>query len=171
MRWAFTTTRAGNWHPLTWISHMLDVQLFGPAPGGHHLVNVLLHASRRALLFALLRGLTGALWRSAVVAALFAVHPLHVESVAWVAERKDVLSTALRAAGAAGLPAATCGGPDRAATCPSRSLFALGLLAKPTLVTLPFVLLLLDCWPLGRWATAAQRRASARPGSKSSPSS
>ena len=91
--WALTTLYFGLWHPLTWMSHMLDCQWFGLRPGGHHLTSVLLHAANTVLLFVVLRRMTGALWRSAVVAALFALHPLHVESVAWVAERKDVLST------------------------------------------------------------------------------
>ncbi|HEY5998569.1 MAG TPA: hypothetical protein VI078_04615, partial [bacterium] len=92
LAWAFTTTRGGNWHPLTWVSHLADVQLFGLRPAGHHAVNLALHAANVVLLFSLLRALTGALWSSALAAALFAVHPLHVESVAWAAERKDVLS-------------------------------------------------------------------------------
>ena len=91
--WAFTTTHAANWHPLTWLSHMADVQVFGLAAGWHHRMNVLIHALNAVMLFLVLTGMTGAAWRSALVAALFAVHPLHVESVAWVAERKDVLST------------------------------------------------------------------------------
>src|SRR5439155_1849120 len=91
--WAFTVGHAGNWHPLTWLSHMLDCQLFGLRPGLHHLVSVGFHVANTLLLFLLLRMLTGALWRSALVAAMFALHPLHVESVAWIAERKDVLST------------------------------------------------------------------------------
>ncbi|MFM2295883.1 MAG: hypothetical protein RLZZ350_2296, partial [Verrucomicrobiota bacterium] len=90
--WALTTGHASNWHPVTWLSHLTDATLFGGNAGGHHLVNVLLHAANAAWLFALLRKLTGAVWRSAIVAALWAVHPLHVESVAWVSERKDVLS-------------------------------------------------------------------------------
>ena len=90
--WAFTTMHAANWHPLTWLSLMLDIQLFGPRPGALHLVNVLFHAVNAVLLFLILARMTGARWRSAFVAALFAIHPLHVESVAWVAERKDVLS-------------------------------------------------------------------------------
>ena len=92
LRWAFTTFDASNWHPLTWLSHMADRQFFGPQPGAQHLVNVLFHAANTVLLFFLLRNLTGALWRSALVAGLFALHPLHVESVAWISERKDVLS-------------------------------------------------------------------------------
>src|SRR5437667_2056074 len=91
--WAFSTGHAGNWHPLTWLAHMLNAEIFGRNAGGHHLVNVLLHALNSVLLFRVLKRLTGACWRSAVVAALFAWHPLHVESVAWVAELKDVLST------------------------------------------------------------------------------
>ena len=91
--WAFRSGHTGNWHPLTWISHMVDVQLFGLKAGGHHLVNLTLHIANAVLLFLFLSQVTGALWRSAAVAALFAIHPLHVESVAWVAERKDVLST------------------------------------------------------------------------------
>jgi protein O-mannosyl-transferase len=93
IRWAFTTVDNGLWHPLTWISHMLDCQWFGLRPGWHHLTSLLLHAANTVLLFLVLRRMTGALWRSAIVAALFGLHPLHVESVAWVAERKDVLST------------------------------------------------------------------------------
>jgi len=93
VKWAFTTLYASNWHPLTWLSHMLDVQLYGLQPLGHHLTNVLLHVANVALLFLVLRQMTRNLWPSAVVAALFAWHPLHVESVAWIAERKDVLST------------------------------------------------------------------------------
>src|SRR5437867_6394953 len=91
--WAFTSAHAANWHPLTWISHMLDVQLFGLRAGAHHLVTLLFHLANTLVLFLLFKQMTGALWRSAFVAALFALHPLHVESVAWVAERKDVLST------------------------------------------------------------------------------
>ena len=93
IQWAFTTGRASNWHPVTWLSHMTDCELFGLNPGAHHLVNVLFHTANAALLFVLLLRLTGALWPSAFVAALFAWHPLHVESVAWISERKDVLST------------------------------------------------------------------------------
>jgi tetratricopeptide (TPR) repeat protein len=147
--WAFTTTDAGNWHPLTWLSHMLDCELFGTNPRGHHLHSLLLHAANTLLLFVLLRRMTGALWRSFAAAGLFALHPLHVESVAWVAERKDVLSTLFwmltlwAYARYAERPAV-----DRYLL--TLSFFALGLLAKPMLVTLPFVLLLLDYWPLGR---------------------
>jgi tetratricopeptide (TPR) repeat protein len=156
--WAFTSLRyASNWHPLTWLSHMLDVELFGLAPAGHHLVNVALHAANTVLLFLVLGVGTAAFWRSAVVAALFAVHPLHVESVAWVAERKDVLSTLfwLLAAGAY-LRYTRRPGVGRYAAV--FVLLALGLMAKPMLVTLPLVLLLLDWWPLGRLADPAAAR-------------
>jgi protein O-mannosyl-transferase len=163
LSWAFTTGHAANWHPVTWLSHMLDVQLFGVAAGAHHLTSLALHAANTLLLFGLLVLLTGALWRSALVAALFAVHPLHVESVAWVAERKDVLSTffmLLTLWAYAGFvrhvgPAATAGGATagrsrRVYYALMLVVFALGLMAKPMLVTLPFVLLLLDVWPLER---------------------
>jgi tetratricopeptide (TPR) repeat protein len=147
--WAFTAVHASNWHPLTWLSHMADVTLFGLDAGWHHRMNVLFHWANTVGLFLLLRMMTGSLWRSALVAALFAIHPLHVESVAWVSERKDVLSTSfwLLSTAAyvrwartrlAGWYLATAG------------LFALGLLSKPMLVTLPLTLLLLDAWPLGR---------------------
>jgi Flp pilus assembly protein TadD len=149
LTWAFTTTYASNWHPLTWLSHMLDCQLFGLNPGPHHLVNLLFHVANTLLLFLFLLKTTGARWPSLAVAALFALHPLHVESVAWASERKDVLSaffwmlTMLAYARYAARPA------------PARYLlillcFTLGLMAKPMLVTLPLVLLLLDYWPLGR---------------------
>ncbi|NTV42378.1 MAG: tetratricopeptide repeat protein [Syntrophobacteraceae bacterium] len=147
--WAFTTLAAANWHPLTWLSHMLDVQLFGMQLGMHHLMNVIFHVLNTALLFLVLRQMTGAPWRSAFVAALFALHPLHVESVAWVAERKDVLSSFFwlltmwayaRYAQKPGLPS----------YWPVLLFFSLGLLAKPMLVSLPLVLFLMDYWPLGR---------------------
>lgn len=155
--WAFTTRHAANWHPLTWISHMADVELFGLDAGWHHLVSVLLHAVNAVLLFLVLRAATGATWRSAFAAALFAVHPLHVESVAWVAERKDVLSTAfgLLAVGAYVRHARR---PGARRLVPVAAALALGLLAKPMLVTLPFALLLLDAWPLGRLERGALRR-------------
>jgi len=157
LTWAFTTGHASNWHPLTWISHMIDCQVFGVHPGPQHLVNVAFHALNTVLLFLVLRSLTGATRRSAFVAALFALHPLHVESVAWISERKDVLSTAFflltlgaygKYAGAPALP----GAPTRRRSYYSAALgcFALGLMSKPMLVTLPFVLLLLDYWPLQR---------------------
>ena len=147
--WAFTTGHAANWHPLTWLSHMLDVELYGLEPGAHHLTNLLFHIANTLLLFGLLHRMTGALGRSAFVAALFAVHPLHVESVAWLAERKDVLSTLfwMLTIGAY-VDYVRRPGPRRYGAV--LLFFALGLLAKPMLVTLPFVLLLLDFWPLGR---------------------
>jgi len=156
LRWAFTTNHAANWHPLTWLSHMADVDLFGREPRGHHLVNTLLHAANVVLLFRLLGAATGALWCSAFVAALFAVHPLHVESVAWVAERKDLLSTffGLLAIGAYLRSVRRRGSGASAAAA---GLFALSLMAKPMMVTLPFLLLLLDVWPLGRFPRAVSR--------------
>lgn len=157
--WAFGGFHASNWHPLTWLSHMADVSLFGAHAGAHHLVSVALHALNAILLFALLRRTTGATWRSAIAAALFAVHPLHVESVAWVSERKDVLSGLLFfLALHAWVSYARRPGAGRYLAV--AALLALGLLAKPMLVTLPFVLLLLDAWPLGRMAGGAELRAS-----------
>jgi tetratricopeptide (TPR) repeat protein len=169
--WAFQTGHAGNWHPLTWLSHTVDVQLYGLKPGGHHLTSLLLHAVNSVLLLLLLERLTGAFWRSVCVAALFALHPMHVESVAWVAERKDVLSGffflltlgayaryAIGIRGEMGLNAeSSC-----AQSAPRNThhatryyalalfFFALGLMSKPMLVTLPAVLMLLDFWPLRR---------------------
>src|SRR6516225_11215224 len=147
--WAFTHTIAGNWHPLTTISHMLDCQLYGLDPAGHHFTNVLFHTIAAVLLFLVLQQMTGSLWRSAFVAALFAIHPLHVESVAWISERKDVLSAIFFML--------TLGAYTRYARVASVKsylllffLFALGLMSKAMLVTVPFVLLLLDYWPLGR---------------------
>jgi protein O-mannosyl-transferase len=147
--WAATATYAGNWHPVTWLSHMADVHLYGLNPAGHHATSVLIHLLNTLLLFAVLRRMTGAPLRSAVVAGLFGIHPLHVESVAWIAERKDVLS---------GLFAMlTVWGYVRYVETGSRAryglvllFFVLGLASKPMLVTLPFVLLLLDIWPLAR---------------------
>jgi len=150
LAWAFTTFHSGNWHPLTWIAHMIDSQLFGTVAGGHLLVNALIHAANTLLVFWFLLRTTHARWPSALVAALFALHPLHVESVAWAAERKDTLSTFF---GLVCLIAYT-----RYAEAPSvrryawtTIMLALGLLAKPMLVTWPFVMLLLDYWPLGRF--------------------
>src|SRR5437867_175270 len=183
--WAFRTGYAGNWHPLTWLSHMLDAQIFGLKPAGHHLTNLLFHIINTILLFLVLRRMTGTEWRSAFVAALFGLHPLHVESVAWISEPKDVLSafffmltvwayTRYAQSKVLGLkskvalassiqhpassiqhPASTIHHPSSAATAPFFYLlallfFALGLMSKPMLVTLPFVLLLLDFWPLRR---------------------
>jgi Flp pilus assembly protein TadD len=148
--WAFTAFHAANWHPLTWLSHMLDVTLFGMRPSGHHLTSVMLHAAASVLLLLLLRAMTGALWRSTAVALLFAVHPLQVESVAWVSERKNVLSTLLwLLTVAAYLQYARR--PGRARLAAVAALLALGLTAKPMLVTVPVTLLLFDWWPLGRW--------------------
>jgi tetratricopeptide (TPR) repeat protein len=166
VKWAFLNPVSANWHPLTILSHMSDCQLFGLKPWGHHLINVLFHSLNAALVFALLRQLTGATWRSLLVAALFAFHPLHVESVAWVAERKDVLS------GFFGLLALICYA-RYAKDCDSWSaangrwsifhlplvifyllclfFLTLGLMSKPMLVTWPFVMLLLDYWPLERF--------------------
>src|SRR6266403_1065564 len=149
--WAFTHLCMQNWHPLTWISHMLDCQLFGLNAGGHHLTNVLLHTIAVILLFLVLREMTGAVWRSAFVAAVFAIHPLRVESVAWIAERKDVISgvffmlTLLAYLYYVRLP-------RTGRYLVVAFVFACGLMSKPMLVTLPFVLLLLDYWPLGRFA-------------------
>jgi tetratricopeptide (TPR) repeat protein len=148
--WAFRTGDVGNWHPVTWLSHMLDVSLFGLDAGWHLRENMLLHAINAALLFLLLCRMTGRMWPSAVVAALFAVHPLHVESVAWVSERKDLLCALfwllsirayverVKSGGRAWLPV-------------SLAFFALAFMSKPMAVTLPVVLLLLDYWPLGRF--------------------
>ncbi|MGA2026242.1 MAG: hypothetical protein ABSH17_04120, partial [Syntrophobacteraceae bacterium] len=185
IRWAFTAGLAANWHPLTWISHMLDVQLFGLKPRWHHLTNLLFHIANTLLLFFIFHRMTKAPWKSAFVAALFALHPLHVESVAWVAERKDVLSTFFwmltMAAYIHYVEHRTEDGRQRTEDRGRRSedgkrrtedrspfsgirfptsvlrylavviFFALGLMAKPMLVTLPFTLLLLDYWPLQRF--------------------
>ena len=181
--WAFRTTAAANWHPLTWLSHMLDCQLYGLRPWGHHLTNLLFHIANTLLLFLVLQRMTGAQWRSAWVAALFALHPLHVESVAWVAERKDVLSTffglltigayaryaqskarnpksEVRRPKASKLQSSRFGvqgsrfaalhHPSSFYYCLTLLFFALGLMSKPMLVTLPCLLLLLDYWPLDR---------------------
>ena len=149
LRWALTTWHASNWHPLTWVSHMADCSLFGLNAGAHHFVSVLLHAANAALLFLLLFRLTAALWPCAFIAALFAWHPLHVESVAWVAERKDVLSTffaLLSLLSYTRYAKENC----RRSFWFAVLFLALGLMAKPMLVTLPFILLLLDHWPLRR---------------------
>lgn len=153
--WAFKTTHAGNWHPLTWVSHMIDCSWHDVRPAGHHLTSLLLHVVNSLLAFLLLRRLTGMVWRSALVAALFALHPMHVESVAWAAERKDVLSALfwfltlmayVKYVGLANLHV------WRARIFYGLSLlfFILGLMSKPMVVTLPFVMLLIDFWPLGR---------------------
>jgi hypothetical protein len=165
--WAFTQGHSGNWHPITWLSHALDCQIFGVKAGPQLLVNAAQHAVNSVLLMLLLWKLTRAVWRSAFVAALFAWHPLHVESVAWVAERKDVLSTLFfiltiwayaQYVGRLGkyrmgpAQSGTSGSRWPHITCWSLSLifYALGLMSKPMLVTGPFVLMLLDFWPLGR---------------------
>ena len=147
--WAFTTMHTANWHPLTWLSHMLDCQLFGLNPLWHHMINLLFHIVNTLLLFLILKKMTGAVWRSAFVAAAFALHPLHVESVAWVAERKDVLSGFFWML--------TIAAYIRYVERPVVKryvllflVFGLGLMAKPMVITLPFVLLLLDYWPLNR---------------------
>ena len=151
--WAMHTGYASNWHPLTWMSHMLDCQLYGLNAGGHHLTSVLLHVADSVLVLLLLYQMTGARWRSAMVAALFAWHPLHVESVAWASERKDVLSTLfwlltmmayVKYARERGSGNPKC----RVYYGLALVLFALGLMSKPMLVTLPCVLLLIDFWPL-----------------------
>src|SRR5215469_9989783 len=146
---AFATFRDSNWFPLTWLSHMLDYQLFGLDSGWHHLTNVCLHALSTVLLFAVLQRMTVARWRSALVAAVFALHPLHVESVAWVAERKDVLS-ALFWMLTLWAYAGYTSHPGRVRYILTLFVFCLGLMAKPMLVTLPVVLMLLDLWPLRR---------------------
>jgi tetratricopeptide (TPR) repeat protein len=180
IRWAFTSSFSSNWHPLTWLSHMLDCQLYGLRPAGHHITNLLFHIANSLLLFGLLRRLTGVIWPSAFAAALFALHPLHVESVAWVSERKDVLSAFFfiltvwayaRYAEVQSLKSKVQSrgeevqGPKSNVQSQgtrntqhatrfyllSLFFFALGLMSKPMLVTLPFVLLLLDYWPLGRF--------------------
>ncbi|HUI55211.1 MAG TPA: tetratricopeptide repeat protein [Bryobacteraceae bacterium] len=147
--WAFTSFHAANWSPVTWLSHMADCQLFGLRSGWHHCINVLLHAAAALLLFAALKKLTGARWPSAFVAFLFALHPLHVESVAWIAERKDVLC-ALFWFLALWFYARYAQRPGAARYALVLLAFCLGLMAKPMIVTLPFVLLLLDVWPLRR---------------------
>ncbi len=150
LAWAFASTAEANWHPLTWISHMLDVQLFGLRPAGHHAQSVLWHAFNVVLLFLLVAKATGFMGRSALVAGLFAVHPLNVESVAWVAERKTVLCTffLLLALGAYGWYVKR---PRSSRYLLVALLFALALMAKPMAITLPFVLLLVDYWPLRRF--------------------
>lgn len=165
LRWAFTNTHAANWHPLTWLSHMLDVQLFGLNPGLHHLTNLFIHIANVLVFFLVLQRMTRALGRSAFVAALFALHPLHVESVAWVSERKDVLSAfffMLTMWAYVKYVEQSRGQKSSCSLFPLPSslfylcallLFALGLMSKPMLVTLPFVLLLLDYWPLERMET------------------
>jgi len=162
--WAFQSGDAANWHPLTWISHMTDCQLFGVNPAGHHLTNLLFHIANTLLLFFLLEKLTGAIWRSFFVAALFAWHPLHVESVAWASERKDVLSAFFWMLA---LIAYVRYAQKQLALNSQLSIlnyslalifFACGLMSKPMVVTLPFVLLLLDFWPLQRFNNSTIQR-------------
>ena len=157
VKFAFTTKLTANWHPVAWLSHMLDVQLFGENPGAMHLASMWLHAANVMLVFLLLRYLTGAFWRSAAVAALFAIHPLHVEPVAWLADRKDLVAAFFWL-----LTALTYGyWAKRAASWRWFALAhvwaALAALSKPTTVTLPITLLLLDAWPLGRMDNPARR--------------
>jgi tetratricopeptide (TPR) repeat protein len=171
--WAWTTGHAANWHPLTWLSHITDCALFGLQPAGHHATSALLHTANTVLLFVLLRRMTGAVWRAAVVAALFGWHPLHVESVAWVAERKDVLSTLFflltiwaylryaeefKVQSAFAKATADKGSMFKVFYGLSLLFFACGLMSKPMVVTLPFVLLLLDYWPLERFGPALGAR-------------
>jgi protein O-mannosyl-transferase len=161
--WAFTTGHASNWHPLTWLFHMADWHVFGGRAGAQHLVSLAFHIANTVLLFLILKKMTGATWRSAIVAALFALHPLHVESVAWISERKDVLSaffwmlTLWAYLGYASRRSESGTHSSVSKILPScfyllsLTFFVLGLMSKPMMVTLPFVLLLLDYWPLGRW--------------------
>ncbi|MEO5361825.1 MAG: tetratricopeptide repeat protein [Nitrospirota bacterium] len=149
LKWAFTTTLEGNWVPLMWLSHMVDAEIYGTHPGGHHMTNLILHIINSVLLFLLFKKMAGAIWRSAFVAALFAIHPAHVESVAWVSERKDLLSALYWFI--------TMFAYIKYTEYPSVKtymyviiFFVLGLMSKPMLVTLPFVLILIDCWPLDR---------------------
>ena len=171
--WAMVTRAAEFWHPLTWLSHMVDCQIYGLKAGGHHVTNVLLHLANTLLLFGVLRQMSGAVWRSGLVAGLFALHPLHVETVAWVADRKDVLSTLFwlltlwaygryvgkseGSVGASGPPlfGSREGRSSRFYYILALGFYVLGLMSKPMLVTLPFVLLLLDYWPLRRFELAA----------------
>ena len=156
--WAFTSYRyMGHWHPLTWLSHILDCELFGLNPAGHHITSLLLHIANTLLLFWVFNRMTSAIWQSAFVAAIFAVHPLHVESVAWIAERKDVLSGLFWMLTLAAYVLYT----ERPTLWKYLLMvlsFCLGLMAKSMLITLPFVLLLLDYWPLNRFKTKGQIR-------------
>ncbi len=150
LRWVFTHSHVGNWHPLSGLSHMLDCQLYGLRPAGHHVTNVVLHAATAILLFLVLRQMSGEIWPSALAAAVFAVHPLRAESVAWIAERKDVLSGLFFMLTLGAYVAYTRRPFSFRRYLVVVGLFALGLMAKPMLITLPCVLLLLDYWPLGR---------------------
>src|SRR4051794_7319887 len=147
--WALTTGHSPYWHPMTWLSHLLDVTLFGPDAGAYHVTNLVLHVASTLVLFGILRRMTGALWPSAFVAAIFAVHPLHVESVAWIAERKDVLSTFFWMLTVAAYVWYVAH-PRWTRYTVVLVAYALALMSKPMVVTLPVVLLLLDTWPLRR---------------------
>jgi tetratricopeptide (TPR) repeat protein len=166
--WAFTSFHLGYWQPLTWLSLMLDCQLFGLSPGSMHLANLFLHVLNSLLVFTLFRKMTGSLWPSAFVGAAFALHPMHIQSVAWIAERKDVLSTLFWL-----LTLIVYAGYVKRPTVFRYSaalvIFAVGLLAKPMLVTLPFILLLLDYWPLNRFAALKTVKVSSRRSGKSAP--
>jgi tetratricopeptide (TPR) repeat protein len=153
--WAFTRSQSLNWHPLTWLSHMLDLELFGLNAGRHHLINLLLHILNAVLLLNILARMTGSFWRSVFVAAAFAMHPMHVESVAWITERKDVLSTLFWLL-TMGAYLRYVRGQAKGWYLLTLLLFILGLMSKPMLVTLPFVLLLLDYWPLRRIQSGRQ---------------
>ena len=163
MEWAFTTYEQANWHPLTWLSHALDVEIFGRNPAAHHAVNLSLHALNAVLLFLLLQSATGFRWRSLMVAALFALHPINVESVAWAAERKNVLSMLF-------FPLALYAyvwytrEPSVRRYAVIASLYAMALMAKPQVITFPFLLCLLDYWPLRRiGASTETTQARAKP--------
>jgi Tfp pilus assembly protein PilF len=164
--WAITTSYCNNWHPLTWLSHMLDCEFFGLNPAWHHIISLLFHIANTILLFWIFRKITGAIWQSVFVAAAFALHPLHVESVAWVAERKDVLSGFFWMLTIAAYVRYT-EQPHIKRYLLVVLFFCLGLMAKPMLVTLPFVLLLLDWWPLDRSGRGRQIKGGTSPKSKS----
>lgn len=147
--WAFTSIHASNWHPVTWLSHMLDIELFGLESKGHHIVNLIFHLTNTLLLYFLLFGTTKSHWKSSFVAALFALHPLHVESVAWIAERKDVLSAFFFFI-TLNLYRLYANRPSNSRYILALIAFSIGLMSKPMLVTLPFILILMDYWPLQR---------------------
>src|SRR5271157_4274930 len=157
IEWAFTAFHSSNWHPMTWISHMIDWKLYGKSAGGHHITNLCLHTANAVLLFLLLLYMTGFVWRSAIVAFLFALHPAHVESVAWISERKDVLSTFFWFAALLAY-AWYVRRPSWKRYAWIVCAFACGLMSKPMVVTLPFTLLLLDYWPLCRISFARESR-------------
>ncbi|MHC4737684.1 MAG: tetratricopeptide repeat protein, partial [Planctomycetota bacterium] len=163
--WAFTTGYFANWLPLTWLSHMLDCELFGLNPGWHHLTNLFLHIANTLLLFIVLKRMTGALWQSAFVAAAFALHPMHVESVAWISERKDVLSMLFWILTIAAY-LRYVRQPGITWYLLTMLAFAMGLMSKPTVVTLPFVLLLMDYWPLGRFTNGQNLKYAEQPSRK-----